>query len=189
MLAKYVLPIIIIIDDRLARFASLEASPTAEKHSSFTTTSTTGPRRMSNSSDYGISYTPSNLDVRRPSIGWQELEGMYRIQYVRLTWVDYACKTRFRVIPIAHLKRILGSPRPSIGLPKSVLGLALGRRAVGFSSIGEYLYLPDMQSWRISGYEKGTATVMGWFEEKTPHPVLGLSVPLCPRSILKRIVA
>jgi hypothetical protein len=60
------------------------------------------------------------------------------------------------------------------------------------SPTGEYLYAVDLLSLRISPYAPGHASVLGWFEEKRPHPGvkghLALEVDICPRTILRRIV-
>jgi glutamine synthetase len=61
-----------------------------------------------------------------------------------------------------------------------------------FLAVGEYLYVPDMASMKICPYAPGEASVMGWFQEKTPVPradsKLSVEVDLCPRGILKRVV-
>ena len=67
-----------------------------------------------------------------------------------------------------------------------IVGLQL---APGFGATGEFLYVPDLASWRVCGaYAPGHATVMGWFEEKTPGPTGAVAVPICPRTMLARLV-
>lgn len=87
---------------------------------------------------------------------------------------------------------MLENPRPSVAIAKVALGLVYLITAPGFSPIGEYLYTPDLSSFRICPYAPGQATVMGWFEEKAPitGPDGGQSVQvdLCPRGILRRVV-
>jgi len=59
--------------------------------------------------------------------------------------------------------------------------------------MGEYLYVPDMSSLKPCPWAPGHVSVLGRFEEKTPIDGLqgeaALTVPLCPRTTLKRIVA
>jgi glutamine synthetase len=114
------------------------------------------------------------------------------IQYIRLQWVDTVNNIRYRVIPISYFKKLLNSPRPSVSITKCVFGLVFITTAPGFAPVGEYIYLPDMNSIRLCPYAEGHASVMGWFEEKVPikgpDGKLTLNVPLCPRSTLKRIV-
>ena len=60
--------------------------------------------------------------------------------------------------------------------------------APGFGPVGEDLYVPDLSSWRVCTYAPGHASVMGWFQEKIPGPSGELAVPLCPRTLLHRLV-
>ena len=74
--------------------------------------------------------------------------------------------------------------------------LCFGFRSLTFlrleSPIGEYIYVLDLSSFRVCGYEPRHAAVMGWFQEKTPLPGrngrLTYEVDLCPRTILRRVV-
>ncbi|KAH7922480.1 glutamine synthetase/guanido kinase [Leucogyrophana mollusca] len=62
----------------------------------------------------------------------------------------------------------------------------------GFNAVGEYLYVVDTSTLRICPYAPGHAVVFGHFQEKTPvlgaNGIYTLSVPICPRTILGRIV-
>jgi glutamine synthetase len=145
------------------------------------------------SSEYGVKYTPANVEKATPlaNVSMDELESR-GIQYIRLQWVDTVNNIRYRVIPISYFKKLLNSPRPSVSITKCVFGLVFITTAPGFAPVGEYIYLPDMNSIRLCPYAEGHASVMGWFEEKVPikgpDGKLTLNVPLCPRSTLKRIV-
>lgn len=88
--------------------------------------------------------------------------------------------------------KLLQSPRPGVGVVKISLGLVYLMCAPAFSPVGEYLYVPDMASMKLCPYARGEASVMGWFQEKTPvlraDLRLSVEVDLCPRTILKRVV-
>lgn len=143
------------------------------------------------SSEYGVKYTPSTVTA---PVADTSIEGLKSrgVEYIRLQWVDLINNTRYRVIPIDYFAKILESNRPSISITKCVLGLVFISLAPGFSSIGEYLYVPDMKTLRLCPYAPGHASVMGYFEEKLPIKGPGgeptVKVPLCPRTTLKRIV-
>ncbi|KAH8116223.1 glutamine synthetase/guanido kinase [Phellopilus nigrolimitatus] len=124
-----------------------------------------------------------------------ELENKFDVRFVRLTWVDLANFVRYRVIPIAHFKRLLATsdsqsqgvppgawddddvdatadpgpllnPHGGIQLGKIALGLVYLAAADGFPPVGEYVYAPDFASARLLPYAPGHVSVMGWFEEK-----------------------
>lgn len=145
------------------------------------------------SSEYGIKYTPSTVQKATPLVNASidDLNSI-GIEYIRLHWVDLVNNIRYRVIPLSHFAKILDSPRPSISITKCVFGLVFISMAPGFSALGEYLYVPDMNTLRLCPYADGHASVMGWFEEKVPYKspggTLSVSVPLCPRMTLKRVV-
>lgn len=122
---------------------------------------------------------PSSVDL------WGKLDN---IKYVRVQWVDLINNIRHRVLPLAYFRKLVQSNRGGIGITKAGLGLVRLQMAPGFSPTGEYLYVPDLDSLRICPYAPGHLSVMGWFEEKLPSPSGGLSVPLCPRTLLKRII-
>ena len=153
-----------------------------------------------------------------------------RVKYVRVTWVDLVNFVRYRVVPIAHFRKLvldafssssvtslspaLSSPPPSsseeaqkgndgarfnahpgITITKATMGLVYLTMAEGFSATGEYVYVPDLKAARLLSYAPGHANVFGWFQEKQVEAdavkVDGqdlFEVPLCPRTILKRIV-
>jgi glutamine synthetase len=144
-------------------------------------------------SGYGVKYTPSAVQNANPlaNLSVDALKVM-GIQYIRLQWVDLVNNIRYRVIPLSHFSKILDSPRPSISIAKCVFGLVFISTAPGFSALGEYLYVPDMNTLKLCPYADGHASVMGWFEEKVPvkgpDGNLSVTVPLCPRTTLKRIV-
>jgi glutamine synthetase len=145
------------------------------------------------SSEYGVKYTPNNVEKATPlaNVSVAGLKSL-GIEFIRLQWVDTVNNIRYRVIPLSYFEKLLESPRPSVSITKCVFGIVFITMAPGFSPVGEYLYLPDMNSIRICPYAEGHASVMGWFEEKVPikgpDGNLTLNVPMCPRSMLKRIV-
>ena len=141
-------------------------------------------------SAYGVLYAPDNTAVA-PLRSLDELLTP-DIAFVRIQWVDYTNIVRFRVLSAPYFRTLLSNPaktRPGVGLSKVVFGIVGISLAPGFGPTGEYLYVPDMRSWRVCTYAPGHASVMGWFQEKTPaSPTAGLEVPLCPRTMLARLV-
>ena len=87
---------------------------------------------------------------------------------------------------------MLKSQRPSIAMVKCAFGLVYLNMADDFLPMGEYLYVIDLSTLRLCPYEDGTASVMGWFQEKAP--VTGIDgqptveVSDCPRGTLRRVV-
>jgi hypothetical protein len=79
-----------------------------------------------------------------------------------------------------------------MAVPKAGLGVIYLKLAKGFSSTGEYLYVPDISTLRICPYAPKHAAVMGWFQEKQPYlgadNKLTVDVPLCPRATLQCVV-
>ncbi len=75
---------------------------------------------------------------------------------------------------------------------KCTFGMVYLNMAEGFLPMGEYLYVVDLSTLRLCPYEEGTASVMGWFQEKAPvtgaddQPTVEVSV--CPRGTLRRVV-
>jgi glutamine synthetase len=140
--------------------------------------------------NYGVEYSP--LTVSPPLEFTIEKLEQTGIRFIRLQWVDLVNNIRFRVIPIAHFKRMLTSSRPSISITKVSLGLVFITTAPGFSAIGEYLYVIDWSSVMLCPYAPGHASVMGYFEEKDPVPGPDgqptVKVDICPRTILRSIV-
>lgn len=136
---------------------------------------------------FGVIYTPDTVDNRSIASNLALLSNP-AIKYVRLQWLDYTNTLRFRVLPVSYFRRLLSSARPGTGIAKCALGLVFLKLAPGFSSSGEYLTVPDLLSLRVAPYAPGHASVMAYFEEKVPTPEYGLVVPVCPRTLLKRIV-
>ncbi|THU98780.1 glutamine synthetase/guanido kinase [Dendrothele bispora CBS 962.96] len=134
---------------------------------------------------HGVHYTPANI-ARSKVIPVHDLES-FGITYIRLQSVDLINNVRYRVIPITYFKKLLSSARPGITVAKAALGLVYLNMAEGFSAIGEYLYVADLDTLRICPHEEGHATVMGYFQEKAPIAGSKVDVDICPRSILRRI--
>ena len=110
------------------------------------------------------------------------------IRYVRLTWVDYANNPRCRILPWERYSSLVATGRPGIRVPKVVFGLIGLHTAKGFSAIGNWLFVADPDSLRTSPTDEGVATVFGWFQHIEPSPGRDISSPLCPRSILHRVL-
>ncbi|KAI0087488.1 glutamine synthetase/guanido kinase [Irpex rosettiformis] len=140
-------------------------------------------------SRHGVVYTPSTAN-RAPLVNLEDDEYLdsLGVKYIRITWLDYINQPRYRVVPRAYFKKLLQSSRPGVSLAKVVFGLVSLALAPGFSGTGSYHYVIDPSSFRLAPYAPGHASVMGFFQEKSPSPEHGLTVPLCPRWLLKQIV-
>ncbi|KAI0324637.1 FLU1-II [Cubamyces sp. BRFM 1775] len=140
-------------------------------------------------SAYGVLYKSEVAGAPVPARSVAELLTP-DIQFVRVQWIDYINTVRFRILPTSYFRKLLSDPhsRAGVGLVKAVLGIVGLHIAPGFGAVGEFLYVPDLSSWRVCTYALGHASVMGWFQEKVPHPTKGLTVDLCPRTILHRLV-
>lgn len=68
----------------------------------------------------GVKYTPLSMDVDHQELDIHNLPG---IKYIRIQWVDLTNAICYRVIPISYFIKILQSPRPSISITRSILGL------------------------------------------------------------------
>ncbi|KAF5364993.1 hypothetical protein D9758_008090 [Tetrapyrgos nigripes] len=134
---------------------------------------------------HGVHYTPGN--VAKPKALSPEGLRYSGITYIRFQWVDLANNVRYRVIPVSYFEKLLLSPRPGVAMTKASLGIIYLNMAEGFSPIGEYLYIADLDSLRACPYEPGHATIMGYFQEKAPLEGVRIDVDLCPRTMLKRV--
>ena len=134
---------------------------------------------------YGVQYKPGV--PTGPKVSVKDLEKL-GIRYVRITWVDLINNIRYRVLSLSYFKRLLESDRPGVSVPSVVFGLITLQLADGFAPIGEYLYVPDINTLRICPYAEGHASIYGWFQEKVPAPNGGLEVELCPRALLKKVL-
>ncbi|KAI0777535.1 FLU1-II [Trametes elegans] len=112
------------------------------------------------------------------------------IEFVRVQWVDLINTVRFRVLPASYFRKLLANPRSRAGVGIAKAGFALVglASAPGFDAVGEFLYVPELPSWRVCTYAPGHASVMGRFEEKVPRPDGSLAVPYCPRTLLRQVV-
>ena len=133
----------------------------------------------------GVQYKPGMPTGARVLV--KDLEKL-GIRYVRITWVDFINNIRYRILPLNFFKRLLESDRPGISVTTAVFGSVALQLAEGFAPIGEYLYVPDIDSLRVCPYAEGHASIYGSFQKKVPPPKGGLEVDLCPRSILKKIL-
>ena len=99
------------------------------------------------------------------------------IKYVRLQWIDLINTPRTRVLSAAYFRKLYAHPgvRAGVGIPTIALGLVGLNVADGFGAVGEWLFVPDLRSWRVCLYATApggvmtaaateTACVMGWFE-------------------------
>lgn len=138
---------------------------------------------------FGIAYSPENVDNSSYRLSITELSKQSDLRYVRVQWVDLSGQIRYKVLPKAYFLRIVTkSDRPGITLTAAVLSIIAGGCSPGFSGIGEWLYAFDLDTLRRVVYEPGHAVVVGYFQEEEPHPVHGVDIPLCPRSVLKKVV-
>lgn len=145
---------------------------------------------------YGVPYTPKSVNasennvypLHEHSLDNQHLMNRLGIKYVRIQWLDLINTVRFRLVPREYMTKLLASSRPGVTLTTASLGMVGLTLASGFDGMGEYLYVIDPSSFRVCTYAPGHVSVMGFFQEKVPNPQYGLNVPLCPRTLLKRIV-
>lgn len=139
---------------------------------------------------YGVAYNPSNVDsyngLQNVSLTEEYLNSV-GVQFIRITWVDWINNIRYRVVPRPYFRKLLESARPGVSITKAAFGLVFLAMAPGFTGTGEYHYVMDLSSFRLAPYAPGHATVMGFFQNKLPSPEHGLTVPYCPRTLLKRI--
>ncbi|KAJ3490290.1 hypothetical protein NLI96_g1519 [Meripilus lineatus] len=136
-------------------------------------------------SSFGVIYAPNTVDPPPPTL---DILHTRRIKFVGLQWVDYTNPVRFFLTPTPHFQMILTSQRPGTGVGKFTLGLIFLTLALGFSSNGEYLLVPDLTSLRVAPYAQHHAVVMCYLQEKFPSPEHGRVVPIDPRTLLKRVI-
>ncbi|KAJ6576450.1 hypothetical protein DFH09DRAFT_1078059 [Mycena vulgaris] len=114
------------------------------------------------------------------------------IRFIRVQFVDPTNNVRYRVVPISYFGKLLESHRPGITIVTASLGLVFLTLADGFFPDAEYLYVPDMTTLRVLSYKPGHASVLGWFEEKSPivggDGKLTIKSEFCPRRILTDVV-
>ena len=153
----------------------------------------------------GVSYLPTQ-DAFQSPVSVNDLE-WHGIRYVRIQWVDLVNSIRCRIVPLAYFKKLLRLSRPGFSIPKVALGLVFLTVAEGFrhvfdntnsnvhtddnisSPVGEWLYAFDLSSIRLCPYAPGHASIMGWFEAKTPTRLApAIEVDICPRTILRRVL-
>ena len=135
----------------------------------------------------GVSYLPVQ-GTFQSSISINDLEHQ-GIRYVRVQWVDFINNVRFRIVPLAYFKKLVRLSRPGLSTPKVSLGISFLTLAEGFrhvfdtahaidhvknncrtifSPVGDWLYAFDLSSIRLCPYAPGHASIMGWFQLKTP---------------------
>jgi glutamine synthetase len=135
---------------------------------------------------YAVAYDPDVAFVA-PTIQALKNKG---VEFIRITWSDLTNNTRFRLLPIQYFEKLVATGRPGVSITKVGLGLVGSTIPPGFSPTGEYLYVVDFSSLRICPYAPGHASLFGWFQEKKLSPnATSLSVDICPRTILSRLVA
>lgn len=152
---------------------------------------------------YGIRYTPASVSRDRVSSApltslpsdLSSLDAL-NIEWIRVSWLDFANVLRFHVLSLPYFKQLMGSARPGIALGKMNLGAVHLTFVEGTTATGEYLYVFDAGSLRVCPYTPGHASVMGFFQDKVPKPSAGLGaglgiepIKLCPRGLLKRVMA
>ena len=141
---------------------------------------------------YGVAYSPNEItDLGQflPVADFLDDMKYTDIRYVRVQWVDFSNHIRYKVLSRSYFSKLVSrSGRPGITLAAAVMSIIAGACAPGSTGIGEWLYVFDLQTLRRAEYNPGHAVVMGYFQEETPHLTRGLYIPLCPRSILKKVV-
>ena len=112
-------------------------------------------------------------------------------EYAYIYWVDMANIRRCRIVPIDYFLFMMQSNRPGINIQSaSAVGLVYLNVPSTLSSMGEYLYAIDKNSFRVlyGVSENPILAALGYLEHKDPHPTTGeVSLNLCPRSALQRI--
>ncbi|KAE9570669.1 hypothetical protein CGMCC3_g13253 [Colletotrichum fructicola] len=128
------------------------------------------PRRLSGRSDLDI--LEAFLDGKKPP------------QYLRIYWNDMTATPRVRAVPMRKVLSVMNEDGDfSISITKASLGLLQNDMVVaGASGTGEYRLHPDFTSLQ-EGPRDGHISVFGDFREQD-----GSVVPLCPRSLLQRVV-
>ncbi|KAK7059078.1 hypothetical protein VNI00_001702 [Paramarasmius palmivorus] len=139
--------------------------------------------------NHGVAYKPENLSASVYTLEHADKAGA---KYVRIYWVDLANIRRCRLLPIQYFKELISSNRPGVNVANVSLGLIYLITPPTFSAIGEYLYAPEIATLRPLPFAPGHFGVLGHFQEKTPYAgpdgALTVDVPLCPRTVLKRVV-
>ncbi|KAH8091348.1 FLU1-II [Cristinia sonorae] len=136
---------------------------------------------------YGVAYSPN--DTTPPFV----IRNLPKtdVKYVRVQWVDFSNQIRYKVLSRPYFLKLLGSSdRPGITTAAATLGIVAGAASSGFSGIGEWLYVFDLDTLRWAGYEATGhhAVVMGYYQEEIPHPNAGVHIAVCPRTILGKVV-
>jgi len=80
-----------------------------------------------------VSYLPVQ-GAFQSSISVNDLEHR-GIRYVRIQWVDLINNIRYRVVPLAYFKKLVGLSRPGTSMPKATLGVAFITIAEGFRHV------------------------------------------------------
>ncbi|KAK1219579.1 hypothetical protein PQX77_017700 [Marasmius sp. AFHP31] len=117
------------------------------------------------------------------------------IKYVRIYWIDLGNSRRCRMLPLSYFKQLMQSNRPGVNFVKIALGmvyLITPPTSKSFSVAGEYICVPEMSTLRPLPFAPGHLGVLSHLEEKAPYKgkdgKMTVEVPLCARSLLKRIV-
>ncbi|TCD66346.1 hypothetical protein EIP91_001450 [Steccherinum ochraceum] len=140
---------------------------------------------------YGVSYTPNDFANTEPGLTIADLRELRTdIHYVRVQWTDLTNQIRYKVLSRNYfLKLVSTSQRPGITCTAATVSVIAGGSCPGFSGIGEWLYVFDLESLRRVTYgPPGHAVVMGFFQEEIPHPERGVEISLCPRTVLAKVV-
>ncbi|THH30248.1 hypothetical protein EUX98_g3924 [Antrodiella citrinella] len=137
---------------------------------------------------YGLAYSPNDYTDHNYRVPIADLQ-VRNISYVRVQWVDFSNQIRYKVLSRSYFhKLVTSSARPGITGAAATMSIIGGAVSSGFSAIGELLHAFDLDTLRVARYAPGHAVVMGYFQEEIPHPTRGLETPLCPRTILKKVV-
>ena len=104
------------------------------------------------------------------------------VKYLRLQWVDYGSLLRVKLSPVQQILAMIKDGRLA-SVPNVMLAIIqTDVMCPGFVSTGEYKLLPAWESLRL-GPRAGYASVQIEFQEA------GEEVPICPRTVLRKIVS
>ncbi|KAF5387245.1 hypothetical protein D9757_006859 [Collybiopsis confluens] len=138
----------------------------------------------------GVVYKPET--VKNPVYTLNNAIAQGIVNYVRIYFVNLANIRRCRIVPIDYFTQLVQSKRPGVNVGQVVVGLLDLITPPGFSAIGDFLYATDLPTLRPLPFAPGHMAVLGNYEEKLPYRdssgKMSVSVPVCPRTLLKRVV-
>lgn len=103
------------------------------------------------------------------------------VKYLRLQWLDYGSILRVKLFPVQEILSMVKDGKLP-GIPGVVLSILQTDRSL-FAPVGEFKLYPACESLRL-GPRTGYASVQCDFQEPK-----GDEVPICPRTLLRKIVS